>query len=146
MGCKSTEICWMYNHTQHHRPLTGLWKCWDKFRITVYFKSFVFFPFCKLLRMSQYVQINVISFLSLPFSLSILSRLSAASSASLAEVLTPSPDFCVFSMMAHARSTNAGTVSAFSCRGISTNDQYWVSSRITSWNVKILNWSGTYNG
>ena len=63
---------------------------------------------------------------------SILSRLFSASSASFAEVFTPSPDFCVFSMIAHARRTKAGTVSCFSCLGISTKVQYWVSRRITS--------------
>lgn len=65
-------------------------------------------------------------------SRSMRSRLSCASSASFADVFTPSPDFCVFSMMAHARSTKAGTVSCFSCFGISTSVQYCVSKRITS--------------
>uniref|UniRef100_A0A8W7PM68 Uncharacterized protein n=1 Tax=Anopheles coluzzii TaxID=1518534 RepID=A0A8W7PM68_ANOCL len=56
-------------------------------------------------------------------SRSIRSRRSAASSASLADVFTPSPDFCDFSIMLQARSTNAGTVSSFSCFGISTSVQ-----------------------
>uniref|UniRef100_A0A182INM0 Uncharacterized protein n=1 Tax=Anopheles atroparvus TaxID=41427 RepID=A0A182INM0_ANOAO len=55
-----------------------------------------------------------------------------SSSASLADVLTPSPDFCDFSIMLQARSTKAGTVSSFSCFGISTSVQYCVSSRMTS--------------
>lgn len=65
-------------------------------------------------------------------NLSILSRFSCASSASFAEVLTPSPDFWVFSIIAHALNTNAGTVSCFSCFGMSTKVQYCVSNRITS--------------
>jgi len=67
-------------------------------------------------------------------SLSIRSRLVSASSARRAEVFTPSPLLWVFSMMEQARNTKAGTVSCFSCLGISTSVQYCVSSLITSWN------------
>uniref|UniRef100_A0A8D8DF45 (northern house mosquito) hypothetical protein n=1 Tax=Culex pipiens TaxID=7175 RepID=A0A8D8DF45_CULPI len=44
-------------------------------------------------------------------------------------------------MMLHARNTKAGTVSSFSCLGISTRVQYWVSRRITS---LIINFSIGY--
>lgn len=81
-----------------------------------------------------YLMCNII----IPFSLSIRSLRSAASSANFEEVFTPSPDFWVFSIIAQARNTKAGTVSAFSWRGISTRDQYWVSRRMTSWNVYIV--------
>lgn len=76
------------------------------------------------------------SFFIIKYSLSkrsILLCLSWASSANFADVLTPSPDFCVFSIMAQARRTNAGTVSCFSCFGMSTKVQYCVSSLITSY-------------
>jgi len=65
-------------------------------------------------------------------SLSMRSRLVSASSARRAEVFTPSPLLWVFSIMEQARNTKAGTVSCFSCLGISTSVQYCVSSLITS--------------
>lgn len=71
-------------------------------------------------------------------SLSMRSLLVSASSARRAEVFTPSPLLWVFSMMEQARSTKAGTVSCFSCLGISTSVQYCVSSLITSWKGKIV--------
>lgn len=75
-------------------------------------------------------------------SLSIRSLLVSASSARRAEVFTPSPLLWVFSMMEQARSTKAGTVSCFSCLGISTSVQYCVSSLITSWKDKTIGSSG----
>lgn len=68
----------------------------------------------------------------LPQSLSMRSRFFSSSSAIFADDLTPSPDFCDFSTIPQALSTNDGTVSCFSCLGISTNVQYCVSNRITS--------------
>lgn len=75
-------------------------------------------------------------------SLSMRSLLVSASSARRAEVFTPSPLLWVFSMMEQARSTKAGTVSCFSCLGISTSVQYCVSSLITSWKGKTVGSSG----
>lgn len=75
-------------------------------------------------------------------SLSIRSLLVSASSARRAEVFTPSPLLWVFSMMEQARNTKAGTVSCFSCLGISTSVQYCVSSLITSWKGKTVGSSG----
>lgn len=77
-------------------------------------------------------------------SLSMRSLLVSASSARRAEVFTPSPLLWVFSMMEQARSTKAGTVSCFSCLGISTSVQYCVSSLITSWKGKIVGSLGYY--
>lgn len=68
-----------------------------------------------------------------PQSLSTRSLFFSSSSFCLAVDLTPSPDFCDFSTMPHALSTNDGTVSCFSCLGISTSVQYCVSSRMTSY-------------
>lgn len=68
----------------------------------------------------------------LPQSRSMRSRFFSSSSACLAADLTPSPDFCDFSTIPHALSTNDGTVSCFSCLGISTSVQYCVSNRMTS--------------
>lgn len=70
------------------------------------------------------------------------SLLVSASSARRAEVFTPSPLLWVFSMMEQARNTKAGTVSCFSCLGISTSVQYCVSSLITSWKGKTVGSSG----
>jgi len=70
------------------------------------------------------------------------SRLVSASSARRAEVFTPSPLLWVFSMMEQARNTKAGTVSCFSCLGISTSVQYCVSSLITSWNDNTVGYFG----
>lgn len=75
-------------------------------------------------------------------SLSMRSLLVSASSARRAEVFTPSPLLWVFSMMEQARSTKAGTVSCFSCLGISTSVQYCVSSLITSWKDETVGRSG----
>lgn len=75
-------------------------------------------------------------------SLSMRSLLVSASSARRAEVFTPSPLLWVFSMMEQARRTKAGTVSCFSCLGISTSVQYCVSSLITSWKGKTVASSG----
>ena len=77
-------------------------------------------------------------------SLSMRSLLVSASSARRAEVFTPSPLLWVFSMMEQARSTKAGTVSCFSCLGISTSVQYCVSSLITSCKGKTVGSSGYY--
>lgn len=76
---------------------------------------------------------NYIRLLYLPQSLSMRSRFFSSSSANFALDLTPSPDFWDFSTMPHALSTNDGTVSCFSCFGISTSVQYCVSNRITSY-------------
>lgn len=74
-----------------------------------------------------------------PSSLSLRSRFFSSSSAMRADALVLSPDFWLFSMMEQARSTNDGTVSCFSCLGMSTSVQYCVSNRITSWERELLN-------
>lgn len=84
------------------------------------------------LKLKPYKSIIVSATLYLPQSLSMRSRFFSSSSANFALDLTPSPDFCDFSTMPHALSTNDGTVSCFSCFGISTRVQYCVSNRITS--------------